>query len=455
MSQSSTESPAARPLVSKKATPLRGQMRVPGDKSISHRALMLGALAVGRTRITGLLEGEDVLSTASAMGAFGATVNREETSDGFVWLVDGVGLGALKEPADLIDMGNAGTGVRLVMGMVATHPITVTFSGDASLRKRPMGRVIDPLSKFGATFTGAEGQRLPMTMTGAREPVPITYRVPVPSAQVKSALLLAALNAPGNTTVIEPVPTRDHTERMFLHFGVNLRIDPLANGETAIVIEGQPELSGRDITVPADPSSAAFPLVAALLVPESRVLLPGIGLNPQRIGLIETLKEMGADIRLLNERSETGEPVADLEVRASVLHGIDVPAARAPSMIDEYPILAVAAACAGGTTRMFGLGELRVKESDRLSGMASGLAACGVDVEVDGDTLIVHGSGQPPKGGAEVPVMLDHRIGMAFLVLGMVSLEPVSIDDSRPMDTSFPAFADLMNGLGAHIGAKP
>lgn len=451
MSQVSPESSTARPLVSRKADPLGGQMRVPGDKSISHRALMLGALATGRTQITGLLEGEDVLSTAKAMEAFGATVGREETTDGPVWRVDGVGIGALKTPTDLIDMGNAGTGVRLIMGMAATHPVTVTFTGDASLRKRPMGRVIDPLSQFGATFTGAEGQRLPMTMTGARDPAPIVYRVPVPSAQVKSALLLAALNVPGHTTVVEPVPTRDHTERMLAHFGATLRIDPLENGETAIVLEGQPELTGQDITVPADPSSAAFPLVAALLVPESCVLLPGVGLNPQRIGLIETLRDMGADIRLQNERSETGEPIADLEIRASVLRGIDVPAQRAPSMIDEYPVLAIAAACASGTTRMFGLGELRVKESDRLAGMASGLAACGVDVEIDGDTLIVHGTGQPPKGGAEVPVLLDHRIGMAFLVLGMVSREPVSIDDSRPIDTSFPGFADLMNGLGAHI----
>lgn len=417
---------------------------------------MMGTFGVGRTVIFGLLEGEDILATAGAMRQLGARIEREATPSGdAVWFVEGVGVGALRTPETVLDMGNAGTGVRLVMGMLATHPIRATLTGDASLCKRPMGRVTEPLAQFGAEFQASEGNRLPLTVTGARSPVPLTYRLPVPSAQVKSAILLAALNTPGVTTVIEPIPTRDHTERMFAHFGVPVEIHQTPEGETAVSVTGQTELVGQTLTVPADPSSAAFPLVAALLTPRSHLLLEGVGINAHRTGLIDTLREMGADIRLLNERMDTGEPVADLEVRTSALTGIDVPASRAPSMIDEYPILAVAAACATGTTRMHGLGELRVKESDRLTGMADGLRACGVQVEVEGDTLIVHGTGRPPKGGARVPVMLDHRIGMSFLVLGMVSEEPVSIDEAAPIETSFPGFARLMNGIGANISDSP
>ncbi|MBK1664846.1 3-phosphoshikimate 1-carboxyvinyltransferase [Rhodospirillum rubrum] len=441
-----------RPLRAHRSTPLSGRVRVPGDKSISHRALMLGGLAVGRTEIRGLLEGEDVIATAHAMEAMGARIDRQETADGAgVWTVDGVGVGGLAEPADVLDMGNAGTGARLLMGLLATHDLTAILTGDASLRGRPMKRVTDPLALFGASFVGRSGGRLPMAVRGAATPLPVSYRVPVPSAQVKSAVLLAGLNTPGETTVIEPVATRDHTERMLGHFGAALRLGRDDQGATTITLTGQPELRAAPVEVPADPSSAAFPLVAAVLVPESHVTLAGVGMNPQRIGLIDTLREMGADILIRDPRIEAGEPVADLEVRASALTGIEVPAARAPSMIDEYPILAVAAACARGTTRMHGLSELRVKESDRLSAVATGLAACGVDVTVDGDTLIVHGKGTVPKGGATVAVNLDHRIGMAFLVLGLVSAEAVTIDDGRAIDTSFPGFVTLMTGLGAPI----
>jgi 3-phosphoshikimate 1-carboxyvinyltransferase len=415
---------------------------------------MLGGLAVGRTEITGLLEGEDVVATAKAMSAMGAKVERiaDGAPDGGpLWLVDGVGVGGLMEPADVLDMGNAGTGARLLMGLLATHPLTAVMTGDGSLRKRPMKRVTDPLALFGARFMGRSGERLPMAVQGCAEPLPATYRVPMASAQVKSAVLLAGLNTPGETTVIEPTPTRDHTERMLRHFGADLRVEEGEDGATVITLVGQPELTGKAIVVPADPSSAAFPLVAASLVPNSHVILTGVGMNPQRIGLIETLREMGADISIRSPREEAGEPVADLDVRAAPLSGIEVPASRAPSMIDEYPILAVAAAMARGDTRMHGLGELRVKESDRLTAMAEGLAACGVSVEVDGDTLIVHGKSEPPKGGATVPVNLDHRIGMSFLILGLITEEPVAIDDGRAIDTSFPGFASLMASLGATI----
>ncbi|CCG08819.1 3-phosphoshikimate 1-carboxyvinyltransferase [Pararhodospirillum photometricum] len=440
------------PLRARRADALIGSLRVPGDKSVSHRALMLGGLAVGRTTITGLLEGEDVLATAHAMTAMGARVERLAPGEaGAVWQVDGVGVGGLAEPADVLDMGNAGTGARLLMGLVATHPITAIFTGDASLRRRPMARVIEPLSRFGATFLGRDGGRLPLALGGARAPLPVTYRVPVPSAQVKSAVLLAGLNTPGTTTVIEPIPTRDHTERMLGYFGATLTRTPAEDGGVVLALTGQPELTGAAVQVPADPSSAAFPLVAALLVEGSRVVLNGVGLNPLRTGLFDTLREMGADIRVLNPREEAGEPVGDLEVHASRLRGVTVPPERAPSMIDEYPILAIAAACAEGETRMEGLAELRVKESDRLAAMARGLAACGVRVAVEGDTLIVQGSGRPPQGGARVTVDLDHRIGMSFLVLGLVSAEPVAIDDGRAIDTSFPGFVALMGALGATI----
>jgi 3-phosphoshikimate 1-carboxyvinyltransferase len=438
---------SATPLAGVRAkAPLAGTIRVPGDKSISHRSLMLGALAVGRTEITGLLEGEDVLCTAAAMRALGAGVERQ--ADGR-WLVDGVGVGGLAEPADMIDLGNSGTAARLLLGILATHPITCFVTGDGSLRSRPMRRVTDPLSRFGAHFTTREGGLLPLVVSGAENPVPIEYALPVPSAQVKSAVLLAGLNTPGETTVVEPQATRDHTERMLGHFGATVRVEPIAGGGKRITLVGQPELIAAPIAVPADISSAAFALVAGLIVPGSEVTVVGVGLNPSRIGLLVSLKEMGADIAYLNERVEGGEPVADLRVRASMLHGADIPPERAPSMIDEYPILAVAASCAKGRTVMRGLAELRVKESDRLTATAIGLAACGVRVSVEGDDLIVDGGGNFPAGGATIATRLDHRIAMAFLVLGLAADEPVAIDDARTIASSFPGFVRLMNQLGA------
>jgi 3-phosphoshikimate 1-carboxyvinyltransferase len=421
---------------------------VPGDKSISHRSLMLGALAVGETVIEGLLEGEDVLRTAAAMRGLGASAERQ---DGGTWRVQGRGIGGLQEPADVLDLGNAGTGARLLMGLLATHRLTAFLTGDASLRGRPMARVAAPLQAMGARIVARSGCRLPLAVIGAAEPVPIDYRLPVASAQVKSAVLLAGLNTPGETTVIEPEPTRDHTELMLRHFGVEVRVDMTADGRRTTIV-GQPEIGGRHIRVPADPSSAAFPLVAAALLPGSDIRLDQVGLNPHRIGLIETLREMGADIAFDGQRHDAGEPVADLRVKARRLVGIEVPATRAPSMIDEYPILAVAAACASGTTIMRGLGELRVKESDRLAAVTNGLRACGVSVEDGPDSLIVHGTGVRPRGEARIVTNLDHRIAMAFLVLGMVAERPVEIDDGSPIDTSFPGFASLMNRLGADIG---
>jgi len=428
------------------AAPLSGTIRVPGDKSISHRALMLGALAVGRTEITGLLEGEDVLATAAAMRALGAGVERRP--DG-CWLVDGVGVGGLAEPADIVDLGNSGTAARLLLGILATHPINCFVTGDASLRSRPMRRVTEPLSRFGARFVTRAGGLLPLAVTGAADPVPLEYTLPVPSAQVKSAVLLAGLNTPGETTVVEPQVTRDHTERMLGHFGATVRVAPAAGGGKRITVVGQPELVAAPIAVPADISSAAFALVAGLIVPGSDITVEGVGLNPSRTGLLASLKEMGADIAYLNERIEGGEPVADLRVRAGTLAGADIPPERAPSMIDEYPILAVAAACARGRTRMRGLAELRVKESDRLTGTAEGLSACGVRVAIEGDDLVVDGAGNLPAGGATIASRLDHRIAMAFLVLGLAANEPVRIDDARPIATSFPGFVPLMNRLGA------
>ncbi len=437
----------ANPHVSAQARPLSGIARVPGDKSISHRALMLGALAVGETTVDGLLEGEDVLRTAAAMRAMGAEVAR--TGDGR-WRLFGRGVGGLREPDDVLDMGNAGTGVRLLMGLVATHPFTTFFTGDASLRKRPMRRVAEPLALFGARFLTREGGRLPAAVIGTASPTPVTYELPVASAQVKSAVLLAGLNTPGATTVVEPHRSRDHSELMLRHFGAALELEDLPGGGRRVTLTGQPELAGRAVRVPADPSSAAFPAVAALLVPGSEVRLPEVGTNPLRFGLFETLREMGADIALENPRVEAGEPVADLVVRHGPLKGVAVPAERAPSMIDEYPILAVAAAFAEGTTRMHGLAELRVKESDRLTAMAEGLAACGARVEVEGDTLIVHGGGRP-AGGATIAAELDHRIAMSFLVMGMAAAAPVAVDDVGAVATSFPGFVALMNGLGADI----
>jgi 3-phosphoshikimate 1-carboxyvinyltransferase len=417
---------APRPLTSGTGGGLRGTLRVPGDKSVSHRALMLGALALGETEIHGLLEGEDVLRTAAAMRLLGGAA--EKGQDG-IWRAEGRGNGGLAEAADVLDLGNAGTGTRLLMGLVAPYPMTTFFTGDASLRSRPMARV---------------------TVIGTATPLPITYKLPVASAQVKSAILLAGLNTPGITTVIEPEATRDHTELMLKGFGVEVKVEETPEGRASSLV-GQVELKGRKIVVPGDPSSAAFPIVAALILPGSDILIENVGLNPHRIGLIDTLIEMGAAIEVRNARIEAGEKVGDLQVKHSHLKGVTVPATRAPSMIDEYPILAVAAAFAEGETRMLGLGELRVKESDRLGAMARGLAACGVTLEEGPDWLAVKGNGKRPKGGAHIAVNLDHRPAMSFLVLGLAAEKPVSIDDGSPIDTSFPGFADLMNGLGATI----
>ena len=436
------------PMTSRKGGALRGVAEVPGDKSISHRALILGALSVGETKITGLLEGQDVLDTAKAMRAFGATVTQQGPG---AWTVQGVGVGGFKEPEEVIDCGNSGTGVRLIMGCMATSPITATFTGDASLRKRPMGRVTDPIALFGAKSVGREGGRLPMTVVGAANPVPVRYTTPMASAQVKSAALLAGLNAPGKTVVIEKEATRDHTERMLRGFGAQITTEQTDEGYV-ITLTGQPELRGQTVAVPRDPSSASFPVCAALIVPGSDILVPGVSQNPTRNGLFTTLVEMGADITFENPREEGGEPVADLRVRYSELHGIEVQPARAASMIDEYPVLSVLAANATGTTVMRGVHELRVKESDRIDAMARGLEACGVTIEEDADTLIVHGlgAGNVP-GGATCKTHIDHRIAMAFLVLGLVSQQPVSVDDGSPIATSFPSFEGLMAGLGATI----
>jgi 3-phosphoshikimate 1-carboxyvinyltransferase len=446
-------------MTARPGTALSGSARLPGDKSISHRALMFGALAVGETTIDGLLEGEDVLRTAAAMRALGAEIVREILGNGAGrWHVWGRGIGALADPEDVLDMGNSGTGARLLLGILATHPLTAVLTGDASLRRRPMARVTEPLSACGAVFIAREGGRLPLTVIGARDPLPLDYRLPVPSAQVKSAVLLAGLNAPGETRVVEREATRDHSERMLGHFGAVIRrreIDDEGHRAQEIILTGQPELTGRPVQVPADPSSAAFPLVAALLLPGSEVRLPAVGMNPARIGLIVTLQEMGGDITIENPREEGGEPVADLVARGSRLKGVVVPAERAPSMIDEYPILAMAAAVAQGRTVMHGLGELRVKESDRLAAVARGLARCGVAVEEHPESLAVEGCGGRPPGGNNqaIETELDHRIAMSFLVLGLAAERPVLIDDMTPVATSFPDFAGLMQGLGAEFAA--
>ncbi|NTT86258.1 3-phosphoshikimate 1-carboxyvinyltransferase [Tabrizicola fusiformis] len=439
----------AQPMIASKSGPLSGTASVPGDKSISHRALIFGAMAVGETRISGLLEGQDVLDTAKAMQAFGATVTRHGLGD---WTVNGVGVGGFQEPADVIDCGNSGTGVRLIMGTMATTPITATFTGDASLRKRPMGRVTDPLSLFGTRAYGRKGGRLPMTVVGAAAPVPVRYALPVASAQVKSAVLLAGLNAPGETVVIEKEPTRDHSERMLLGFGATLNVEKTAEGHV-ITLLGRPELRPQTVAVPRDPSSAAFPVCAALIVEGSDILVPGVSQNLTRNGLYLTLVEMGADIAFLNPREEGGEPVADLRVRFSGnMKGIEVPPERAPSMIDEYPILSVVASFAVGKTVMRGVKELRVKESDRIDAMARGLEACGVRVEEDEDTLIVHGMGAGGMpGGATCATHLDHRIAMSFLVAGMAAKADIAVDDASPILTSFPIFEGLMTGLGASL----
>ena len=432
---------------------LAGTVRVPGDKSISHRALMLAALSVGESRVEGLLEGEDVLNTAAAMRALGAEVEKDPATG--VWRVWGRGVGGLKEPGDLLDFGNSGTGVRLVMGVLAGQPIHAVLGGDASLRGRPMARIMTPLGQMGVRFQARAGGRLPMAMQGPEVLLPIEYELPVASAQVKSAILLAGLAAPGETRVIEPQPTRDHSERMLRHFGAEVAVEELPQGGRRIALVGQPELKGSVVAVPADPSSAAFPIVAALLLPGSDVRLAEVCMNPHRSGLVTTLQEMGADIAVENLREVGGEPMADLRVRGSRLEGVEVPPERAPSMIDEYPVLAVAAACAKGTTVMRGLGELRVKESDRLAAVAKGLAACGVSVEEGEDSLTVRGTGGRPPGGNNraIETELDHRIAMSFLVMGLACERPVLIDDAAPIATSFPGFVDMMAGLGAKIGA--
>ncbi|MBM3519198.1 MAG: 3-phosphoshikimate 1-carboxyvinyltransferase [Alphaproteobacteria bacterium] len=435
------------PLTSRKAQALSGKIRVPGDKSISHRALMFGAIALGETRIRGLLEAEDVLNTARAMSALGAQAVRAEDGG---WRVHGVGVAGLMSPTEPLDFGNSGTGVRLAMGLMATNPIIARCIGDASLSKRPMGRVIQPLELFGARFEAAEGGRLPLILHGARNPVPITYRLPMASAQVKSAVLLAGLNTPGRTTVIEPVASRDHTERMLKAFGARIEIEAGSDGRH-ISLLGQHELAAQKIEVPGDPSSAAFAIVAGLIVEGSDLRVENIMLNPTRTGLIDTLIEMGGNITIENRRLSGGEEVGDIHVRGSRLHGIRVPPGRAPSMIDEYPILAIAASFAEGTTRMEGLEELRVKESDRLAAVEAGLQANGVMTTSGPDWLEVSGGGAP--GGGRVVTHMDHRIAMSFLVMGLASRIYTTIDDSRFIATSFPDFAGLMNGLGARIQA--
>ncbi|MEP3429723.1 MAG: 3-phosphoshikimate 1-carboxyvinyltransferase [Roseibium sp.] len=440
---------APTPLTSAMGDPLKGTIRVPGDKSISHRSLMFGALAIGRTTVTGLLESEDVLATGDAMRAVGAKIEKHDDGS---YTVDGIGLGSLLEPEDVIDFGNAGTGVRLTMGIFGSHNIAATFVGDASLSGRPMGRVLNPLREMGTNVIARDGDRLPASIRGAEQALPITYRVPMPSAQVKSAVLLAGLNAPGITTVIEPIATRDHTEKMLAGFGADISVTLNEDGERVIKLTGQPELKPQHIDVPGDPSSAGFPIVAALIIPGSDVIIENVLLNEHRTGLITTLIEMGGDIEILNRRETGGEEVADLQVKASQLKGITVPADRAPSMIDEYPVLAVAAAFASGDTFMPGLEELRVKESDRLAAVARGLEANGIPCVETEDTLTVTG-GANNIGGGTVITHLDHRIAMSFLILGMAAHKPVTVDDGAVIATSFPTFTSLFEGLGAKISA--
>ena len=427
--------------------PLKGRIRVPGDKSISHRSIMLGALAVGETRVTGLLEGEDVMATAAAMRAMGAHVEKI----GEEWRVHGVGVGGLLQPHQALDMGNSGTSTRLLMGLVASHGITATFTGDVSLSKRPMGRVIEPLSKMGAQFHGAAGGTLPLTMEGLCPAVPIAYRLPVASAQVKSAVMLAGLNTPGITTVIEPVPTRDHSERMLRGFGAQIEIDEVG-GERVIRVRGEADLTPQVIEVPGDPSSAAFFVVAALLVEGSDLVIENVGLNPTRAGLFEVLRQMGGSIDELDRREVGGEPVADLRVRHSSLSGIEVDPAIAPTMIDEFPVLFVAASLAEGTTTTSGLEELRVKESDRLSAMNAALTGAGARVDERGDGLVIHGSGGLPLRGSansRTKTLLDHRIAMSMAIAGLASSEGVEVDDIRPIATSFPDFMGLLGRASA------
>ncbi|MEZ5838256.1 MAG: 3-phosphoshikimate 1-carboxyvinyltransferase [Geminicoccaceae bacterium] len=429
---------------------LGGTVRVPGDKSISHRSLMLAGLAVGESRISGLLEGEDVLATAKAMRLLGCTVER--TGEG-QWAVHGRGVGGFAEAPDVIDMGNAGTGSRLLMGILAGHPMTSIITGDSSLRSRPMQRIAEPLGRMGAVFMTRHGARLPLAMRGSAELLPLEYESPVASAQVKSAILLAGLHASGRTTVIEPLPSRDHSERMLRSMGAVIDSEPLADGRLRVSVTGQAELSPQNFMVPGDPSSAAFPLAAAVLRAEGSVVIEGISINPLRTGFITTLREMGASITFANEREMAGEPVADLTVEARDLRGIEVPASRVPSMVDEYPVLSVVAAFASGETVMRGLAELRVKETDRLAVMAEGLTACGVKAGIEGDDLIVHGGTTTKK--ALIDARLDHRIAMSFLLLGGLGDAPVTVEGAEAIYTSFPGFESAMNGLGAAINREP
>nr|WP_174525668.1 3-phosphoshikimate 1-carboxyvinyltransferase [Sphingobium abikonense] len=429
------------------APPLSGNVTVPGDKSISHRSLMLSALAVGESRVEGLLEGEDVLATAAAMRAMGARIERD--ADG-VWHIHGVGVGGLLQPDTALDMGNSGTSTRLLMGLLASHDLTATFTGDASLSKRPMARVTEPLAQMGASFTTSPGNRLPLTMKGACPAVPLDYELPVASAQVKSAILLAGLNTPGITRVVEPVPTRDHSERMLQGFGADLTVETQADGTRVITLVGEAELQPQQIVVPGDPSSAAFPMVAALIVPGSTVTIGNVGLNSTRAGLIDLLREMGGAIEVVNQRDVGGEPVGDLIITASALHGFEPDPARAPSMIDEYPVAFVAAALAHGRSVFRGLEELRVKESDRIATMAEGLRAIGARVEELEDGLIIEGTGgQLLPGGGPIATKLDHRIAMSFAIAGLMCHDGVTIDDMRPVATSFPTFMPLLRQLGA------
>jgi 3-phosphoshikimate 1-carboxyvinyltransferase len=430
------------------ASRLSGSTTVPGDKSISHRALMVAGMAVGESRIHGLLEGADVLATAAALRRLGVAIEREP---GGPWQVQGVGVGGLREPDRPLDLGNSGTGARLLLGLLAGHPFTSFMTGDDSLRSRPMARVTEPLSEMGAVFATRSGGRLPLALTGSNELMPIRYQQRVASAQVKSAILLAGLHAPGRTTVVEPQASRDHTERLLRHLGATVTTEPQAEGSRAVTIVGQPELGAADLVVPGCISSAAFPLVAAALAPGSELRLEGVGVNPLRTGLLDTLGAMGAKLRQGEVADVSGEPATSLELEAGPLAGVDVPAAQAVRMIDEYPILAVAAACARGTTRLHGLAELRVKESDRLSAIAGGLAACGVRVEAGDDSLTIHGCDGAPQGGATIDARHDHRIAMSFLVLGGAARAPVTVEGAETIETSFPDFAGFMNRLGARI----
>ena len=435
-------------IIANLSTNLTGSITIAGDKSISHRSIILGALSIGETTVDGLLESQDILATISAMQAFGAEIEKKADKK---WHINGLGVGGLDEPEKVLDLGNSGTGVRLILGVAAGNPITSFFSGDESLSRRPMARVLKPLEMMGASFTSRTGGLLPLSCTGPQTLQPIDYSLPVASAQVKSAILLAGLNTPGKTIVREPTPTRDHTERMLKQFGSEISIETDDESQNIITLKGESELTGQDIVVPGDPSSAAFPMVAGILAEDSRIEIKNVGINPLRFGLFEILNEMGAKTELIQKHDGVGEPIADIVVKTSKLKGVTVPASIAPRMIDEYPILAVAAACASGTTRMLGLQELRVKESDRLAAMANGLKACGVTVEETSDSLTVHGTGGQIEGGARIQTQLDHRIAMSFLTLGLKAKSPIIIDNGTTINTSFPGFVETMKSLGANL----